>query len=38
MIPKIDLGFSALEKGVHSVSIRSFKSVKSQNSGTKLVL
>jgi len=38
MIPKIDLGFSALEKGVHSVSIRSFKNVKTEDSGTKLIL
>lgn len=38
MIPKIDLGFYALEKGVHRVSIRNFKTVKNEDSGTKLML
>jgi acetylglutamate kinase len=37
MIPKIDLGFSALKSGVKKVSIRSFKNVAEQNSGTKLI-
>lgn len=37
MIPKLDLGFSALKKGVKNVSIRSFKDVARSSSGTKLV-
>ncbi len=36
MIPKLDLGFSALKKGV-KVSIRSFEDVAKLESGTKLV-
>lgn len=37
MIPKIDLGFSALKSGVKNVSIRSYEAVAESNSGTTLV-
>ncbi len=37
MIPKLDLGFSALKNGVKNVSIRSFEAVAESNSGTTLV-
>ncbi|MEQ8524004.1 acetylglutamate kinase [Gracilimonas sp.] len=36
MIPKLDLGFSALKSGVKNVSIRSFGAVAETSSGTKL--
>jgi acetylglutamate kinase len=37
MIPKIDLGFSALKANVKQVSIRSFENVAELESGTKLI-
>lgn len=37
MIPKLDLGFSALKSGVKNVSIRSYEAVAESNSGTTLV-
>jgi len=37
MIPKLDLGLSALKSGVKKVSIRSFKAVSESKSGTILV-
>lgn len=37
MIPKLDLGFSALKSGVKKVSIRSFEAVAESESGTTLV-
>lgn len=37
MIPKLDLGFSALKKGVRAVSIRSFEHVQQSKSGTSLI-
>ena len=37
MIPKLDLGFSALKTGVKKVSIRSFEAVAESESGTTLV-
>jgi acetylglutamate kinase len=37
MIPKLDLGFSALQKGVQKVSVRSFKAVSESTSGTTLI-
>lgn len=37
MIPKIDLGFSALKGGVSAVSIRKFESVAQAASGTNLI-
>jgi acetylglutamate kinase len=37
MIPKIDLGFSALKGGVKQVSIRNFKHVQQSKSGTSLI-
>ncbi len=37
MIPKLDLGFSALKGGVGHVSIRSFKHVQLSKSGTSLI-
>lgn len=37
MIPKLDLGFSALKSGVKKVSIRSFEAVAKSESGTKLI-
>lgn len=37
MIPKIDLGFSALKSGVNKVSIRSFETVAESISGTTLI-
>ncbi|GAB5410167.1 MAG: acetylglutamate kinase [Balneolaceae bacterium] len=36
MIPKLDLGFEALNNGVKEVTIQSFKSLKESNSGTRL--
>jgi len=38
MIPKLDLGFLALERGVRSVSIRSAGDVNKQTTGTELML
>lgn len=38
MIPKLDLGFSALEKGVQHVTIRSFESLTEEKTGTELRL
>lgn len=37
MIPKLDLGFSALKNGVKNISIRSFEAVAESGSGTTLV-
>lgn len=37
MIPKLDLGFSALKNGVENISIRSFEAVAESESGTTLV-
>jgi acetylglutamate kinase len=37
MIPKIDLGFSALKSGVQKVSVRSFEAVSQSISGTNLI-
>lgn len=38
MIPKLDLGFLALKKGVKNVTIRSFESLNKNKSGTELRL
>lgn len=38
MIPKLDLGFAALKKGVKQVNIRSFESLNEHKSGTELRL
>ncbi len=38
MIPKLDLGFAALQKGVKYVTIRSFEAVQEEKSGTELRL
>lgn len=37
MIPKLDLGFSALKNGVRNVSVRSYQAVHQITSGTELV-
>lgn len=38
MIPKLDLGFAALKKGVKHVTIRSFEAVREEKAGTELRL